>query len=481
MSVPAEHAFASIDTLAAALRTRQYTSLELTEFFLDRCGQLGPKYNAVVTLTAETAREQARQADADFAGGVDRGPLQGIPYGAKDLLATPGYPTTWGAAPFRDRVIATEATVIRRLRDAGAVLVAKLSMVELAGGLGYRQANAAFNGPGLNPWDVTRWSGGSSSGPGSAVAAGLIPFAIGSETWGSIVTPAAYCGITGVRPTYGRVSRHGAMALSWSMDKLGPMAHTAHDCGLVLAAICGADARDPSAVDRSFEYPARSQTDAESTIPDARSIRDGEPPRFRLATLAGAADRIQPAVKEAFEKSLDLLGRFGTIDEVALPDLPYSLVASTILSAEAAATHEGLVLNGSVSEMTAPEDRYQIYGDLITSATDYLHACALRGRMQRALDELLARYDAILTPTRATVAGPIDRPFAEWSRGFSSTALGGAANVCGLPSICLPNGFDAEGLPSSLELTGRAFSEPRLLALANVYQHQTDWHTRHPK
>lgn len=467
MPVPAEHAFAPIDTLAAALRTGEYTSVELTEFFLDRCGRLGPKYNALVTLTAEIAREQALRADAHFAAGIDRGPLQGIPYGAKDLLATPGSPTTWGAAPFRERVIDAEATAIRRLREAGAVLVAKLSMVELAGGLGYRQANAAFNGPGLNPWDVTRWSGGSSSGPGSAVAAGLVPFAIGSETWGSIVTPCAYCGITGLRPTYGRVSRHGAMALSWSMDKLGPMARTAHDCGLVLAAICGADPNDPTAVDRPFEYPVGPRIDVQT-------------PKFRMAALAGAAERVQPAVKEAFERSLDLVSQFGTIDEIELPDLPYNLVASTILSAEAAATHEGLVLDGSVSEMTAPEDRYQIYGDLVISATDYLHACALRSRMQRALDEVLVRYDAILTPTRATVAGPIDRPFSEWSRGFSSTSLGGAANVCGLPSVSVPNGFDAEGLPTSLELTGRAFDEGRLLAIATVYQQQTDWHHRHP-
>jgi aspartyl-tRNA(Asn)/glutamyl-tRNA(Gln) amidotransferase subunit A len=473
MPVRAEHAFASIDTLAAALRAEECSSVELTDFCLDRCERLGPTYNAIVTLTSDIAREQARQADADFAAGIDRGPLQGIPYGAKDLLATPGYPTTWGAAPFRERVIDAEATVLKRLREAGAVLVAKLSMVELAGGLGYRQANAAFNGPGLNPWDVTRWSGGSSSGPGSAVAAGLVPFAIGSETWGSIVTPAAYCGITGLRPTYGRVSRYGAMALSWSMDKLGPMARAAHDCGLVLAAICGPDASDPSAADRPFAYSGRTDS-------DAASLRDGAAPRFRMAKLRGAADQIQPAVKEAFEQSLDLLGRFGTIDEVELPDLPYSLVAGTILSAEAAATHEGLVLDGTVSQMTAPEDRYQIYGDLIISASDYLRACALRRRMQRELDALLARYDAILTPTRSTTAGPIDRPFSEWSRGFSSTALGGAANVCGLPSISLPNGFDADGMPSGLELTGRAFDESRLLAIATLYQQQTDWHTRHP-
>jgi aspartyl-tRNA(Asn)/glutamyl-tRNA(Gln) amidotransferase subunit A len=410
------------------------------------------------------ALQQARQADADFAAGLDRGPLQGIPYGAKDLLTTRGYPTTWGAAPFQDRVIDDDATVITRLREAGAVLVAKLSMVELAGGLGYQQANAAFNGPGLNPWDTTRWSGGSSSGPGSAVAAGLVPFAIGSETWGSIVTPAAYCGLSGLRPTYGRVSRHGAMSLSWSMDKLGPMGRRAHDCGLVLQAISGADPLDASAVDRAYAYPDETFTRR----------------RFRLGILAGAADRVQPAVAEAFQASLELLEQSCEVEETRLPDLPYATVADIILSAESAATHETLVLDGTINEMTAPEDRYRLYADMTIPATDFLHACALRSRMQRALDEFFAQFDAIVTPTRSTTAGPIDRPFSEWSRGFSSSPIGGAANVCGLPGLSIPNGFDADGLPTGLQLTGRAFEEDRLLAIANLFQEQTDWHRRHP-
>ena len=465
MPVPPGAAFHSVTELSTGLRGGDYSSVELTEFFLKRCEQLGPKFNAVVTVTRDLAIRQARQADADFAAGVDRGPLQGIPYGAKDLLATRDYPTTWGAAPFRNRVIDDDATVISRLSEAGAVLVAKLSMVELAGGLGYQQADAAFNGPGLNPWDVTRWSGGSSSGPGSAVAGGLVPYAIGSETWGSIVTPAAYCGLSGLRPTYGRVSRHGAMSLSWSMDKLGPMCRSAHDCGLVLNAIAGADRFDPSAVDRAYAYPD-----------------DGSPRKtFRLGTLTGAADRIQPAVAEAYQASLDLLGDVCEFEETELPDLPYSTVADVILSAESAATHETLVLDGTINEMTAPEDRYRLYADLTIPATDYLHACALRARMQRELDDLFAQFDAIVTPTRSTTAGPIDQPFSQWSRGFSSSPIGGAANVCGLPGLSIPNGFDADGLPIGLQLTGRAFEEDRLLAIANFVQSRTDWHQRHPE
>jgi len=208
MALNDEVAFASIRTLGAGLRAKKFTSVELTEFFLRRTETLGPKYNAVVTVLRAAALLEAERADRDLAAGRDRGPLHGIPYGAKDLLAVRGAPTTWGAPPFRDRVLDLDATVIRKLREAGAVLIAKLAMVEIAGGLGYRQANASLTGPGLNPWDVTTWSGGSSSGSGSAVGGGLAPFAIGSETWGSILTPAGYCGIAGLRPTYGRVSRH---------------------------------------------------------------------------------------------------------------------------------------------------------------------------------------------------------------------------------------------------------------------------------
>src|SRR6266853_1735595 len=216
--------------LSELIRERRLSPVTLAETFLDRLERLGPRYNAVVTVTRARALEQARRAEAEIAAGGYRGPLHGIPYGAKDLLATSGgIPTTWGAAPFKDRVFDFDATAIVKLEAAGAVLCAKLAMVELAGGMGYRQPNAAFTGPGVNPWSRDAWSGGSSSGSGSAVAAGLVPFAIGSETWGSILSPAGNCGVAGLRPTYGRVSRHGAMALCWTLDKLGPLALTADD------------------------------------------------------------------------------------------------------------------------------------------------------------------------------------------------------------------------------------------------------------
>ena len=239
--------FMPIRELGELVRTREVSPVELAETFLGRLESIGPRYNAVVTVTRERAMEQARRAESEIAAGDYKGLLHGIPYGAKDLLATSGgIPTTWGAAPFREQVFDYDAAVVRRLEEAGAPLAAKLAMVEIAGGMGYRQPNASFTGPGMTPWGTDAWSGGSSSGSGASVAAGLVPFAIGSETWGSILSPANNCGLSGLRPTYGRVSRQGAMVLSWSLDKLGPLCLTADDCGIVLEAIAGADADDPS-------------------------------------------------------------------------------------------------------------------------------------------------------------------------------------------------------------------------------------------
>ena len=291
-----------------------------------------------MTLTRDLALEQAHQADDDLKAGHDRGPLHGIPYGAKDLLATRGIPTTWGAEPFRNRVIDQDATVITRLRDAGAVLCAKLSMVELAGGMGYHQPNASLTGPGLNPWNLKKWSGGSSSGSGSAVAAGLVPFAIGTETWGSITTPASYCGLTGLRPTYGRVSRSGAMALAWTHDKIGPMAHSAHDCGVILNAIAGPDPDDPSASDRPYQYPPADDP--------------GRP--YKLAVLKDGVEHAQPEVRKNFERALKEFEKLGTIEEVELPDLPFADVAVTIISAEGSAAFEEMFDSGSVLEPHRP-------------------------------------------------------------------------------------------------------------------------------
>jgi aspartyl-tRNA(Asn)/glutamyl-tRNA(Gln) amidotransferase subunit A len=458
-------AFSSVRELSLRLRRREMTSVALTEFFLERMTRLGPTFNAVVTITRELALEQARAADADFTVGKDHGPLHGIPYGAKDLLATRGIPTTWGAAPLREQVFDFDATVIQRLHAAGAVLIAKLSMIELAGGFGYRQANASFTGPGLNAWDRTRWAGGSSSGPGSAVAAGLVPFAIGSETSGSILTPAGYNGLSGLRPTYGRVSRHGAMALSWTLDKIGPMCRTADDCGDVLSAIAGVDAHDHTVADEPFAY--------QPTSPTGR--------KWKLGIVRGATERVDTAVRDNFLQTVKSLEAIAEFTEVPLPDLPYSPVVGTIISCEQAAAFEDFIREGKVWELTAPEDRWGGHSTLVIPAKDYINAQRVRAKIQQALDLLLTEYDALVAPTLATVAGPIDRDFREWSKGFSSTSLGPAGNAAGLPAITIPNGFGEGGLPTGFHIVTRAFDENRLLGLAAAYQQQTEWHTRHPE
>jgi len=456
--------FASVRRLAELVRDRKVSPVTLAETFLERLERLGPRYNAVVTVTRDRALEQARRAEGEIVAGRYRGPLHGIPYGAKDLLATSGgIPTTWGAALFKDRVLGFDATAIRKLEAAGAVLCAKLAMVELAGGMGYRQPNASFTGPGVNPWSLDAWSGGSSSGSGSAVAAGLVPFAIGSETWGSILSPAGGCGVSGLRPTYGRVSRHGAMALCWTLDKLGPLGLTADDCGLVLEAIAGRDPADPTTVDRSFRHEAAS---AER--------------RFRFGVLAGVTDGCEPAVRENFEGSLEVLRRLGTVETVTLPDLPYDDITRTILGAEAASAFEDIIESGAIRGLTAPEDRYTPYARDAILAKDYLKALRLRSVMAREADRVLAPLDALVAPGRVSEAPLLTAEVRSAIRGTARDVMGAVGNGAGLPAVSVPNGFGPRGLPTSLQFMGRAWEEGRILAAAAAYQARTDWHQRHP-
>jgi aspartyl-tRNA(Asn)/glutamyl-tRNA(Gln) amidotransferase subunit A len=458
--------FQTIPELGALLRSRQVSSADLTRHFLERLERLGPRYNAVVTVLRDSSLAEARERDREIAAGKPRGPLHGIPYGVKDLLATEGAPTTWGAQPYRDQMLKTDATVVRRLRAAGAVLCAKLAMVELAGGMGYNQAFASFTGPGKSPWNPSRWSGGSSSGPGSAVGAGLVPFAIGSETWGSIQYPAAFCGVTGLRPTYGRVSRHGAMALSWTMDKLGPMGRSAEDCGLVLSAIAGHDPLDPSTLRPRFKRPTRTA---------ARR-------RFRLGILRGTRDRIQPGVLQNFDASVTVLGEFADIvDDLELPEFPYAAAARVVVEAEAASAFEPLFESGRITELTAPEDRIGGYPGHAVLAKDYLRALRVRRPAALALDQLLAGVDALLAPSRPTVASPLDKP---WRTAYpdypGGTNISAAANLCGVPGLFLMNGLGEDRLPTSLQLTGRALSEDVLLAIGIRYQERTGFHRLRP-
>jgi aspartyl-tRNA(Asn)/glutamyl-tRNA(Gln) amidotransferase subunit A len=453
-----------IRQLGGMIRSREISPVEVADMFLKRLESLGPAYNAVVTLTRERALEEAREAEQEIASGRYNGPLQGIPYGAKDLLATAGgVPTTWGAAPFREQTFDEDAAVVSRLKDAGAVLAAKLAMVELAGGMGYCQPNASFTGPGITPWDRNRWSGGSSSGSASAVSAGLVPFAIGSETWGSILGPASHCGVAGLRPTYGRVSRYGAMALCWTLDKVGPLCLTADDCGLVLERIAGSDPRDPTASSRPFRY--------EPAAPGRR---------FRLGVIQGILEGVDEAVSRNFTEAVKTLEAVADIETVILPDLPYEEITRTILFAEASSAFEDVIESGQTEELTAPEDHYNPLVRSSILARDYIRAQRLRTIMAREVDRVMAPLDALVAPTRPTAATPLGESFRSVTGGTAKDTMGAVGNGAGLPAVSVPNGFTEKGLPTGIQFMGRAYDENTIIAAAHAYQSLTDWHLRRP-
>ena len=456
------HVYKTIRELSDGIRNERISPVELTETSLERLEEIGPRYNAVVTVTRERAISEAEKAEDEIRSGTYRGPLHGVPYGAKDLLATSGgIPTSWGAAPLRNQTFDKDATVITKLREAGAILAAKLAMIEFAGGMGYRQPHATFTGPPRNPWDPETWTGGSSSGSGAAVSAGLVPFAIGSETWGSILSPANNCGVAGLRPTYGRVSRAGAMALSYTLDKLGPLCQTADDCGLVLEAIAGSDPDDPSTTQRPYSYEATERN-------------------FRLAILKGGTEGIDEEVDANFQAALETLRKYATIEEVEFPDLPYEAITRVILSAEAASAHEEFIESGKTSELTAPEDHYGAYPRMVVLAKDYIRAMRLRARMARAADEVMSGFDAVVAPTSRSVASPIAEEFRRTSPGTSRDIMGAVGNGAGLPSISVPSGFTDAGLPTGIQFMGRAYAENTIITIAKGYQERTDWHRRHP-
>ena len=462
--LPVDTLYLSVRELSERIRKKELSPVALAGAYLDRLESLGPSLGAVVTVTRDVALAEAKRAEGEIAAGRWRGPLHGIPYGVKDLLATKGIPTTWGAEPYRNQVFDYDATVVARLREAGAVLLGKLSMVELAGGLGYNNADASFTGPGRTPWNVRYWSGGSSSGPGAATAAALVAFSIGSETSGSIITPAAFSGVAGLRPTYGRVSRHGAMALCWTLDKLGPMARTAEDCGLVMAVIAGQDPLDPTSLDRPW------------------TLRPAAERRWRIGVLKDTATKAQPVVTKNFETSIEVLRDFcEVVDDVEFPDFPYGPAVSTIVQAEGASAFRDLIESGATQTLRQANDTWGGFAASVVSAVDYLQAMRLRGPMKRALDALYARYDALVAPSRQTVSYPIGVDFDKaYPNVGGGPAVIPAGNLAGQPALSLLNGFGAEGLPTGFQLTGRAFGDETLVAIGAEYQRRTDWHTRRP-
>jgi aspartyl-tRNA(Asn)/glutamyl-tRNA(Gln) amidotransferase subunit A len=461
--------FSSVTELAAQIRARKLSPVELTEGYLARLERFGARLGAVASVMRESALREARQADKEIRAGRYRGFLHGIPYGAKDLLATREAPTTWGATPYKDQRFDYDATVISKLREAGAILCAKLAMVELAGGMGYNQADASLTGACRTPWNTDYWSGGSSSGPGAAVAAGLVAFAIGSETSGSIITPAAFCGVSGLRPTYGMVSRHGAMALCWTLDKLGPMCRTAADAGHVLAAIAGRDPLDASSQRSNFRYPAVAAP--KKTL--------------RLAVMKDSYEKAQTEVRENFLAALEVLKRADRrvrVElEVKLPDFPYGAAVGTIVDAEGAAAFRDLIETGRVRELASPEGRVGGFSAALVTAVDYLHAMRMRVPMRRAWNELFQKYDLLVAPSRATVAYPVNKTFDQAYPGIGASSPIGASNLVGVPAISIPNGFGQANLPTGIQFIGAAWSELTLVELADKYQQATDWHKRRPK
>ncbi|HEV2884033.1 MAG TPA: amidase [Pyrinomonadaceae bacterium] len=457
--------FLTVAELGAQLRSRRFTSFELTEGYLARLEKFGPQLNAVASLMRDSALQEAREADREIKRGRYRGPLHGIPYGAKDLLATRKAKTTWGATPYKDQQFDYDATVIKKLRDAGAVLVAKLAMVELAGGMGYNEASASLTGPCKTPWNLDYWSGGSSSGPGAAMAAALAAFTIGSETSGSIITPAAFSGVSGLRPTYGAVSRHGAMALCWTLDKLGPMCRSANDCALVFNAIAGKDPLDLSSRDRPFR---------------ASSTRDRRPV-LRLGVMKDSYEKAQPEVKENFLRSVDVLKKFSKVEmDVKLPDFPYGPAVGTIVDAEGASAFRELIESGRVKQLASPNGRVGGYSASLVTAVDYLHAMRLRVPMRKAWNEMFKKIDILIAPSRATVSYPINKTFDQAYPGIGASSPIGASNLVGVPGLSILNGFGQNNLPTGIQFIGPAWSEQTLIDVAHKYQQETDWHKKRP-
>lgn len=432
-------AYASVGELAELLRTRKVTSTQLTQMYLSRLKKYGPQLECVITITEELALKQAQRADAEIAAGNYRGPLHGIPYGAKDLLAVKGYKTTWGSVPFKDQVIDEDATVIKKLEAAGAVLVAKLTMGELAWG------DVWYGGKTRNPWNLEQGSSGSSAGSGSATAAGLVAFAIGTETWGSIVSPSTRCGVTGLRPTYGRVSRAGAMALSWSMDKIGPMCRTVEDCALVFNAIYGPDGIDQTLVDLPFNYNPKVDLS-----------------KLRLGYLKNGfeKDSTNRVTNEATLAKLRELG--AKLIPLELPDLPFEAL-TIILSAEAAAAFDELTRSGKDDLLVRQIKNAwpnAFRSARFIPAVEYIQANRVRHLVIQAMAEMMKNIDVYLAPS------------------FDANLL--LTNLTGHPCVTLPNGFNDKGNPTSITFMGNLYGEALTLAVAKAYQEATDFHRKHP-
>ncbi len=438
-------AFATVPQLADLMRNRKISSLDLTKMYLARLKRYGPKLNCTVTLTEELALVQAAEADREIKQGKYRGPLHGIPWGAKDLFATKGIRTTWGAEPYREQVIDYDATLVSRLQNAGAVLVAKLSMGALA------QGGRWFGGMTRNPWQVEEertGSSGSSAGPASATAAGLVGFSIGTETLGSIVSPASRCGVVGLRPTYGRVSRFGAMGLSWTMDKIGPICRGVEDCAAALHATYGADEKDLTVADVPFNW-----------LPETPLSR------MRIGYLKTEFDQQQDAERKAiYQVALAALRNAGAkLEPLEMPGFSTTALR-IILVAEAAAAFDDLTRSGGINQLSGqePGDWPNTFrSSRFIPAVEYIRAQRARTLLMREMDALMSKWDVFVSPAPGTASLLV-------------------TNLTGHPAVCVPCGF-TKNLPQSIMFTGGLYDEGAPLRVALAFERATNWHTMHPK
>ena len=435
-------AFYSILQLASLIKNKKITSVELTRFFLDRLKKWGDTLLCVITVTEDLALQQARQADDEIKKGKYRGPLHGIPYGLKDLFAVKGYKTTWGSTPYKDQVIDEDSYVYTQLKKAGAVLCAKLSLGALA------QNNKWFGGDTKNPWNLQMGSSGSSAGPASSVTAGLLPFTIGTETQGSIVSPSATCGATGLRPTFGTVSRSGAMVLSWSMDKVGPICRSVEDDAIVYYFIKGTDGKDASAIDHAFNYEQKK---------DIRKLK-----------IVYANNYFSRLPKDAPEwKVIDIYRASGVnVQPVDFPDsvLYPANLSGIILSAESAAAFDELTRTNR-DDLIERQDRFfwpnAFRSSRLIPAVEYINANRYRYILCQKLQEFMKNYDAVIIPT------------------FTGRQLQ-VTNLTGNPVVCMPIGFNQRNLPLSITLIGNLYDEATILEIAKLFQDKTDFHQKHP-
>lgn len=436
-------AFYSISELASLIQNKKITSIELTKFYIDRLKKYGDTLECVITITEELALKQAQKADDEIAKGIYKGPLQGIPYGVKDLLSVEGYNTTWGASPYKDQKIEHTATVVKKLEDAGAVLIAKLTLGALAMG------DVWYDGVTKNPWDLKQGSSGSSAGSASATSAGLVAFALGTETWGSIVSPSTRCGVTGLRSTFGRVSRDGAMALSWTMDKIGAICRNAYDCAIVFNVIRGKDPKDQSTVDYPFNFTQELNL-SHLKVGYLKNLFEGEEYRGQKNDSV----------------SLEVLRNLGVnLEEVKLPDdIPVSSLG-IILEAEAGAAFDELTRSNKDDKMVA-QHKYAwpniFRKSRFIPAVEYIQANRIRSILIDEFNNLIKNYDVIVCP----------------SFGGDQLLM---TNLTGHPCVVVPNGFDDKNHPTSISFIGNLYDEATILSFANKYQDNTKFNEMHPE